>query len=141
MPVSIRKHFKVAPQTVALHQKFSKVLKHVPESPASPDEEVQSLQHAMNIIFEASIIEMSRNPTNESSPAIQNYLPLRVDGYFGEKTEASVIKFQRHIKVPEDGVVSEQLWLKILAYIDFILKEDGKAQAAQQQEKQLQQLQ
>jgi len=69
------------------------VLKQVPESPVSPDEEVQSLQNALNIIFEALIIEMNKNPSNENSPAIQNYLPLRVDGYFGEKTEASLLKF------------------------------------------------
>lgn len=74
--------------------------------------------------------------TSESQTIIQNYIPLRVDGFYGEKTEALVIKFQKHSKVYEDGIVSDSLWTSLLSYVDYIIKEEQKKQAQIQQQAQ-----
>lgn len=36
--------------------------------------------------------------------------PGDVDGYFGERTEAQVVRLQRRDHVPADGIVGEQTW-------------------------------
>lgn len=50
----------------------------------------------LNLIFEVSIIEMMANIkelSSDSQSVVHNYIPLRIDGFYGEKTEASVVKF------------------------------------------------
>jgi len=39
--------------------------------------------------------------------------PLKVDGYFGPKTLASVIDFQRSMSVTADGVIGMQTWVRL----------------------------
>jgi ribonuclease T1 len=41
--------------------------------------------------------------------------PLKVDGYFGPKTLAATINFQRSVRLFPDGVVGKQTWLKLVA--------------------------
>ena len=42
---------------------------------------------------------------------------LRIDGFFGQKTETLVKMFQESEKVKPDGIVTEELWNKLLRYL------------------------
>ncbi|CDW81608.1 mitogen activated protein kinase family [Stylonychia lemnae] len=145
IPNYVRKEFKVAPDRILIPQKLSQNLKKVKdEYQNTVDEEVQSLQHMLNLIYEVSVLQMKQNKDQESQNTVQNYLPLRIDGIFGDKTESQVIKFQKHVKVAEDGVVNDVLWANLITFVDHIVKEDQKKQAQIQQlqlQKQLEQQQ
>jgi N-acetyl-anhydromuramyl-L-alanine amidase AmpD len=45
---------------------------------------------------------------------IQNFLNIKVDGYFGPKTQRAVIQFQVDNKLFPDGIVGEKTYLKML---------------------------
>lgn len=51
-------------------------------------------------------------------------MPLRVDGWFGDKTEKCVLKFQKSKAVTMDGLVTEYIWSLMLNHANSIVAED-----------------
>lgn len=84
-------------------QKLSKVLKKRDYSDDQQDhlgdEEVAMLQNVLNLLSSSSKLKhykTSGKTEQEFQQMLQTHTPLKVDGIFEEKTEACVIKFQKH---------------------------------------------
>lgn len=109
-PNYIRKHFKTAPISFECHSRLNRNLTRKDDT--SGDEEIMAMQNLLNIIYEVSIINLKKiqAPSDEVKQIIHHYLPLRIDGNFGVKSEISVQRFQKFLKLPQDGVVSDTLW-------------------------------
>lgn len=76
------------------------------------------LQNVLNLLSSSSKLKhykTSGKTDLEFQQMLQTHTPLKVDGVFEEKTEACVIKFQKHKQVkPDDGIVTEKLWVLML---------------------------
>ena len=87
------------------------------------------LQHILNLLWYDSLIHHSKmaNSKEEAAQMIQNHHPLKVDGFFDEKTEKCVIKFQKYKDLPKNGVVTDIIWSLMLAHVEQIVSGDNKS--------------
>lgn len=93
----------------------------------APDDEVIQLQNILNLLwYDSTYIHSQQNAaTKEEATAIlQKHVPLRVDGWFGDKTEKCVLKFQKSKAVTMDGLVTEYIWSLMLNHANSIVAED-----------------
>jgi peptidoglycan hydrolase-like protein with peptidoglycan-binding domain len=82
------------------------------------------LQNVLNLLSSSSKLKhykTSGKSEQEFQQMLQTHTPLKVDGIFEEKTEACVIKFQKHKQYkPENGIVEDSLWQIMLIDADAI---------------------
>lgn len=70
--------------------------------------------------------------SSESIEIITKHIPLKVDGFFGERTEKCVLKFQKYKELNMNGIVTEHVWALMLNHADHIIS-NSKKQIQQQE--------
>lgn len=82
----------------------------------------------MNLLWHDSVISLYEKKKLESlsdaQALIQNHVPLKVDGNFGEKTESCVKYFEKYLNLQQNGIVTEFIWTQILQYADKLIQRD-----------------